>query len=640
MRYISLLMIFLITHVNLYSQDLLSGKYSTGELKTLFVTQVSWKPFPAISDREAWSKIDPQVMKNYLEQANEWIDYEWPYIPATHSLLIDRTGDRDTYQQVSFQKRTVLGTMILAEIYENKGRFIDPIINGIWSICEESWWGVPAHLPKSEEYSGLMDVSDPFVDLFAAETLTFLAWADYFLGDKFDEVSPQIRKRIYYEGNKRIFEPLMAKHHWWMGEEGRRPNNWNPWICSNWLNSILLLEKNEDTRMHHVSKILDVLDEFLNPYPEDGGCDEGPSYWGAAAASLYDNIEILNTATNGAFAYVSADQKVKNMAAYIYKAQVSKDYFISFADADPQTNVDGALIYRFSKAVNDPAMMKFGAYYYQPENRKIGRFHFFRNFYELFAHEEIIKTEKALPLPRDSWFPDLQVMVSRDKAGTDAGFFIAAKGGHNAESHNHNDIGNFMVFYDGNPVLIDIGRGTYTRKVFSEERYDIWFHRSDHHNTPSINGKQQPPGKDYQATDVSYRMRNSNVTLAENIGTAYPDEADINRYARSIRLNRGKNVTVTDVYDLKKADQITQHLMTCYPVEEVKPGTLMLDANGQKMQITYPTTNTKVEIEKVKLVTMEDQGVIRKWGDNIYRINITNTAPGLKGTFEVKVSKM
>ncbi|MEQ8553854.1 MAG: heparinase II/III family protein [Cyclobacteriaceae bacterium] len=639
MRNISLFMITLIIQSNLYSQDLLSGKYPAEDLKSLLISQDSWKPFPEINDRDAWSKLDPQLMKGYLEQANEWIDYDWPYIPATYSLLIDRTGDRDTYQQVSFQKRTVLGTMILAEIYENKGRFIDPIINGIWSICEESWWGVPAHLPKTEEYSGLMDVSDPFVDLFAAETLTFLAWADYFLGDKFDEVSPQIRKRIYYEGNKRIFEPLMAKHHWWMGEEGRRPNNWNPWICSNWLNSILLLEKDEEKRIQHVSKILVVLDEFLNPYPEDGGCDEGPSYWGAAAASLYDNIEILNTATNGAFVYVSADQKVKNMAAYIYKAQISKDYFISFADADPQTTVDGGLIYRFGKAVNDPDMMKFGAYFYNSD-RKIGRFHYFRNFYELFAHEEVVNTEKVLPLPRDSWFPDLQVMISRDKEGTDDGFFVAAKGGHNAESHNHNDIGNFMVFYDGNPVLIDVGRGTYTRKVFSNERYDIWFHRSDHHNTPSINGIQQPPGKDFKATDASYKVRNSYVSLTENIGTAYPEDAGVNGYVRTIRLNRGKNVTVTDSYDLKRGEQITQHLMTAYPVELVKPGTLLINANGQKMQITYPTANTSVEIEKVKLVTMEDQGVIKKWGDNIYRINIASASPGLKGQFELKVSKM
>ena len=143
--------------------------------------------------------------------------------------------------------------MLLAEIYENKGRFIDPIINGVWSICEESFWGVPAHLPQTKEYSGLMDVSKPFVELFSAETATLLAWVDYYLGDKLDAVSPQIRKRIYFETNKRIFEPVMTNPHGWMAANanGRPPNNWNPWICSNWLNAALLIEKDETKTGKH-----------------------------------------------------------------------------------------------------------------------------------------------------------------------------------------------------------------------------------------------------------------------------------------------------------------------------------------------------------------------------------------------------
>ena len=263
-------------------QDLLSGKYSVAELKKILIPHAEWTPFPKIGDREGWRKADEGMMRSYVEKAESYLDYEWPYIPATKSLLIERTGDRDEYQRVSFKKREVFGTLLLAEVYENKGRFVDPIIDGVWSICEESFWGVPAHLPKTKEISGLIDTSDPFVDLFAAETGTLLAWADYFFGEKFDAVSPQIRKRIYNETNSRIFKPLMTKHHGWMSSNanGRRPNNWNPWICSNWINTVLLLEKDPDKRTESVAKALQVLDNFLNPHPVDGGCDEGPSYWG------------------------------------------------------------------------------------------------------------------------------------------------------------------------------------------------------------------------------------------------------------------------------------------------------------------------------------------------------------------------
>ncbi|RYY19144.1 MAG: heparinase, partial [Chitinophagaceae bacterium] len=99
--------------------NLLSGKYNAASLKNVLIPYASWKPFPRIGEREAWSKADQPMLKWYLKQADSLKDYQWPYIPATKSLLIERTGDRNEYQSVSFTKRNVLGTLLIAEIYEN-----------------------------------------------------------------------------------------------------------------------------------------------------------------------------------------------------------------------------------------------------------------------------------------------------------------------------------------------------------------------------------------------------------------------------------------------------------------------------------------------------------------------------------------
>ena len=488
-------LLFTLLSLSAFAQDanLLSGKYTQPQLAQKLISQAQFTPFPKRTDRAGWAKADPDMMQAYLKKAESYLSYQWPSVPATKSLLIVRTGNRDEYSRISFLKRDVLGTLLLAEIYENKGRFIDQIIDGVWSICEESFWGASAHLPKNKEISGLVDVSKPFVDLFAAETATYLAWVDYYLGDRLDAVSPQVRKRIYYEVNNRIFEPLMTQPHGWMqaNAAGRPPNNWNPWIGSNWLNSVLLLEKDDAKRTASVYKLLGVLDNFLNPYPADGGCDEGPSYWGAAAASLFDNVAMLNDATNGAFNYVYADPKFRNMGKFIYRAQISPNYFLNFADADPQPTMAATMIYRYGKAIQDPDMMRFGAYYRKPTDGDIPRYHFFRNFYALFMQDEFRKAEQGLPLPANVWLPDLQVFAARDKSGSTDGFYVAAKGGHNDESHNHNDIGNYVVYYNGQPLLIDVGRGTYTAKTFSGQRYDIWYNRSDFHNVPTINGQTQ-----------------------------------------------------------------------------------------------------------------------------------------------------
>ncbi|MBT1703772.1 heparinase II/III domain-containing protein [Chryseosolibacter indicus] len=627
------LMLFVVPSL-MAQQNLLSGKYKPEELKKVLIPLAEWHPFPKLDDREGWSKADQQTLQAYLRQAENYINYEWPYIPATKSLLIARTGDRDEYQTISFKKREVLGLLLFAEIAENKGRFIDPIIDGVWSICEESFWGVPAHLPQSKEYAGLMDVSVPFVDLFAAETATYLAWVDYYLGDKLDAVSPQIRKRIYFETNNRVFQPLLTKPHGWMktNDNGRRPNNWNPWICSNWLNSVLLLEKNEDKRAEGVHKALMVLDEYLNPHPLDGGCDEGPSYWGAAAASLYDNIALLNLTTKDAYSYVFRDEKFRNMGKFIYRAQISEKYFLNFADADPQPGLSATMIYRYGKDIRDEDMMKFGAYYRKPNDGLLPRFHYFRNFFSLFIQQEYDKAAQGLPLPKDVWLPDLQVMAARDYQGSTKGFFMAAKGGNNDESHNHNDIGNFVVYYDGQPLLIDVGRGTYTRKTFSARRYEIWYNCSDYHNVPTINGKTQPPGGEFKATNVEYKQGKSFASFSLDISKSYPQEAHVTNFKRTIRLNRSKSVTVEDVINLSAANELTEHLMTSYPSEVTKAGEVIIhyktaDGSNKDFKVRFNNDQLEASIEKVPLTAPEDKGILAKWGDTIYRINFRSKVP-------------
>jgi hypothetical protein len=639
------LVAFLCITVTAQEQNLLSGKYTAANLNEILVPQAKWKPFPTINDRDGWAKANAQMMQSIVKQANSYLSYKWPSILATSSLAIERTGDRSEYQSISYEKREVLGTLLLAEIYENKGRFIDQIINGVWNICEESFWGAPAHLPHTNEYSGLMDVTLPFVELFSAETATFLAWVDYFVGEKLDAVSPQIRKRIYYETNKRIFQPLMNKQHGWMTAtaNGRPPNNWNPWICSNWLNAALLLEKDETKRVNMIAKLLTVLDAFVNPYPQDGGCDEGPGYWGAAAASLYDNVAMLNLATNNAFDYVFDDEKIKNMARFIYKAQIGPAYFLNFADADPQPGMAATMIYRFGKAIRDTSMMQFGAYYRKPADGRAGRSHFFRTLFSLFMQDEWQQAPQALPLPADVWWPGIQVMVARDKQGSTDGLFVAAQGGHNDESHNHNDVGNYIVYYNGLPVIIDVGRGTYTRKTFSPKRYDIWYNCSNYHNTPTINGENQPPGRMFKATNVRYNKSKTFAELSLNIASAYTEKADAASWQRTVRLNRGKNVTVKDVISLKKAAHITQHMMTCYPAEIVKPGELVIhykpkDGAVKDFVIQYNARQMQPTVEKIPLVAMEDKGILQKWGDNIYRINFEVIEPKANDAIQLVIA--
>jgi hypothetical protein len=76
--------------------------------------------------------------------------------------------------RIFFERRWQLVALAMTECVEVRGRFIEHLVDGIWLICEESYWGVPAHLTMQR--LGLPDVSDPTVDLFAAETGMLLAY--------------------------------------------------------------------------------------------------------------------------------------------------------------------------------------------------------------------------------------------------------------------------------------------------------------------------------------------------------------------------------------------------------------------------------------------------------------------------------
>ncbi|MDR1129608.1 MAG: heparinase II/III-family protein [Prevotellaceae bacterium] len=632
--------------MNLHAQDLnlLSGKYSVEELQNILIPHDKWTPFPRPDDRQGWAKADTTAMRAYIRYAENHLDYDWPTVPATLSLLIARTGDRQEYQKISYRKRIVLANMILAELAENSGRFIDPIVNGIWSICEESWWGASAHLPR--EYLGLMDVSQPYVDLYTGVTGGILAWADYFFGDKFDAISPQIRKRILHEVNYRMLQPLMTRYHGWMGNKatGQAPNNWNPWICSNWITCVLLLEKDGGERAKMIERALSVLDAFLNPYPEDGGCSEGPGYWSVAVGSLYDNVALLNLASNNAFQYVYENEKFRNMCSFVYRVQISEKYAVNFADAGPRLGIASVMTYRIGKDVGDTALTQYAAWYGGGASADYVRAHYARDFFEIFIRNEFLNASKALQLPQDVWLPDLQVALARDRGGSSEGFFFAAKGGTNGESHNHNDIGNFIVYYDGLPLLIDVGPPKYTAMTFTSRRYEIWNLCSDYHNTPTVNGITQHEGLNFKASDAAFKKGKSSTVFSLDIAGAYPKEAGINSWKRSITLNRGKGVTVRDAVDLQKADSVVQHLMTCYPARVSKAGEITIDYRDKDgatvpFVVKYNAGQMDATVEKVKLETESDDGVRNSWGDVIHRINIKVKAPKLKDTYTLEVKK-
>ena len=638
---------------------MLSQIHSKDMVRDVLIPRADWRPFPSASRRDAWEALPERVRQAQIARGEARLNFDWPPVPATRFLDYARNGNRSRYEALSFGRRTALADLVLAECAEGEGRFLDELTNGVWCICEESFWGVPAHIGVQQAGSGLPDTAEPIVDLFAAETSELLAWTAYLLGPQLDSVSPLIVPRIAREIQSRILTPLLEREDFgWMGYSGARVNNWNPWIVSNWLTSNLLMETDEARRVCAVVKAMETVDHFIDPYPKDGGCDEGPGYWGRAGAALYDCLEWLHSATRGAID-VYDDPLIQNIGKFIYRVQIADQYFINFADASPVVTPAFAVVYGYGKRVGDESMMALGAWAARQQGAaEKGITEAFgsmgRALPALFSLDEILNAKAATPLPRDVFLDEIEVFVARDRAGSSDGFFVGAKGGHNAESHNHNDIGHVVVYVDGKPVIVDAGVETYTAKTFSSERYEIWTMQSQYHTLPTVNGHMQLPGRVYSdagidyhydiaARDVSHTASDATATMTLDIAQAYPPEALIDSWVRTVTLDRGEGVTITDQYALKAiTGDLVMHVLTACAVEDRGNGTLALNqtelADGRVSGSAHLHFDADVFDIAIETISIKDPRLNAVWGDVLRRIVLTVKNPEARGAWTIRIA--
>ncbi len=615
-------------------RDILTGAMSAEKLKAMLLPRAEWQPQPTASDRAKWEALPADARKLLLDSGNAALKTEWPHLPATLFLEYLRIGNRSHYEHFNGIRRNKLREMVIAECVEGKGRFLDDISNAVWSTCEETFWGYPAHLNAQKAKSGLPDVSEPIVDLFAAETGSLMAWTLYLIGPAFDKVSPLIRPRIHAEIDRRILAPCLDRNDFgWMGLKGQRGlNNWTPWINSNWLACALLTERDEKRRAAAVHKAMHCVDNWLNLYDDDGGCDEGPGYWNAAGGALFDCLELVYSATKGGASYYQVPL-VKEIGRYIYRAHIAGVYYTNFADASAVVHLAGDMVYRYGQRIGDEKMSLLGAdaaaHADVAHAGSIGR-----QLPAIFNYTTIRTAKAAQPLVRDVWLPGIQVMAARTVEGSAKGLYLAAQGGHNAESHNHNDVGNFMVYADGKPVIIDVGVETYSAKTFSSKRYEIWTMQSAYHNCPTIGGVMQSPGREFAAAKVKYSADDAAAMFSMDISHAYPATAGLKAWNRSWRFNRQKGeILITEAYELNKAaPEITLTLMTPFKAVAVAAGELKV---SEKVRVYF---DAKVFQPVVEEVAITDARLRGSWGDKLYRVLLRAEKPPAAATWTTRIA--
>ena len=593
-----------------------------------------WVSYPSYYDRKGWAAlVAPEMAEAIIAAGEKALDYQWKPDLATDYLEYKRSGRILTGRN----NHMALQALTLAELVEGEGRFMDAIINGTWFLCETSWLH-SAHAYYQKDQSGLPDRDEPTLELVVADIGAQMAWTHYFFAEEFDKVSLLIDKRVRQEVKNRIIDPYFARDdYWWMGlTDDRKVNNWNPWINYNVLQAVMLMENDPQRRAQAVWKLIRSVDRFIDGYQADGACDEGPTYWGHAGANFFKCLDLFSRITGGEVD-IFGEELIGNIGRYIYRAHIADSYFVNFADAAAIGTIKPGVVYQYGKRIGDPVMMGFASDYARRHDwgSKVPGGYLATVLDDMCISDEVMKEPGSEPLIGHYWFDGTQVCVARDREGSKKGFFFAAKGGHNNESHNHNDVGSCLLYYNGLPVLMDVGVGTYVRQTFSSERYTIWTMQSGYHNLPTVNGMDQHNGVQFAARDAKFTEKGNKFRFTVDIAGAYPETAGVRTWTRGYELDRGRSFTITDRWQLESVkDSTVLNFMTVCEVEP-RERSLLLRGEGFTLSMEYDPKNVRPEVETI---TLTDRSLLRSWPNGkIYRIRFRVLSGKTSGSNTIRI---
>ncbi|MGX1159233.1 heparinase II/III-like protein [Arthrobacter sp. SLBN-100] len=505
----------------------------------------------------AWEKLPAAALAALGRQAREEKGTEWPQPLVSHYARYFRDGNRTAYEGlVAARQQRITRAVVMALLPDSAAEsgtegaggqdWLDEVIDGAYLLCEQSSWSWAAH---DDVFSRSGEVvprkSRPYLDLGAGEVAAQLAWLDHVLGEQLDNRAPGLRRRIREETDERVIQPFLERLDWhWLGLDGN-VHNWNPWIHSNLLAAAIFLVDDPNEQVRTVARCIEGLDRFLASLPADGAIDEGFAYWWNGAGRMLEGLALLEEATGGA---LDADLPViRELVAFPHRMHLGNTWFLNVADGPAQAAkaLPWDMLQGWAARLGDKDAVRHAAAMVSPQPEPASGLG--RVLHSLLTAADT-STAPQPPLVPFTYLPSVQIMAAREQAGNTEGLFLAAKGGHNGEHHNHRDVGSVVLAVDGVPLLVDAGQPTYTAKTFGPDRYQIRAMQSDWHSVPAPFGLEQGTGAEFDA-EVLRAPEPGDPTIQLALGAAYGLRPD--QWVRTASLDRkARKVEVADRWDL------------------------------------------------------------------------------------------
>ena len=593
------------------------SKHNAVDIEMILREETPPPPFPPAADRAAWAEVRKSIgetaANQIIREAEAAARAEIPPLPASLYLEFKRNGERAGFQKPRTERRKNHTYLALAECLEYKGRFLDPLMDLTWAICEESSWALPAHQGE------LADLNFPIIDLNASLTGTHLAEMDLLLGAELD---PMVGKRIRDEVDRRLFMPYLTRHdHWWLyNTHTRHLNNWTAVCNGNVVMTALYLESDLARLAEIIARAARSLDDYLDTYDVEGGSSEGPGPWIFGFSNYTIMAQLLAQRSNGRLDFMAGDF-IRNIAQFPLRTVMGPGHWVNFADTETHTTFPGAFLIYAAKRLDLPELVTL---YHEQKQRGVAidrEAELPWMLRSLFWQPDETPAEPVRVIPnKHDWYSGMHWMFARMNPTDPDALVLAAKGGHNGEMHNQNDVGHFIVQVNGEQVIADIGRGRFTRFYFGEKRYEDFSCQSLGHACPVPNGQMQGPltapvrlgdgniegfteemrGSNYHATLLEHHADEALDLMKIEMKAAYPPAADLESLVRTVALHRDTPdgwVEVIDEVTFASKPGTYESVLTTFGDVELGDGTVFIRGQNGRLAVHYDEATVQARVD-------------------------------------------
>ena len=553
---------------------------------------------PTIDQREPWRLLaTARPFADLSARMKKEVGKPMPPITDDDYLDYSRTGSRQRGQKAIGARDNRFADLVLAECLEAEGRFLPDIVAALRSICEEKSWTLPAHDGDLRNFKGI----EYSIDLRTAAVAWNLATADYWLGDRLPAevralVKKTLRTRVFdiYEGYLERGKPRV---HW-----AEVDHNWNAVCTAGVTGAALTMIESPQLRARYVAAAERNMQKFLSGFTDDGYCSEGVGYWNYGFGHFLYLAETLHQATGGKVD-LFALPKVRAVAQFGRNLEILPGVYPAFADctigSKPDRLIQAFMLRRLGLPLSPDQVGALGPA--AGPQRLLAATAIYCLPSSATAQPEKPAAKSDSDRPLRSVFDQAGIVICRG-AGTSAGFGAALKGGHNAEHHNHNDVGSFVVALGQTTPLLDPGLETYTARTFSKQRYVSNVLNSFGHPVPRVAGELQRSGRAAAAKVVRTEWSDQKDVFQLDLSACYEVSSlcELTRTFTFSREGRG-SLTVEDRVRFDRPEAFETALITLLAWRQQGESLLRIGPESEAVEVAVEVSAGPPKIEAVEI---------------------------------------